>query len=279
MSHRYAAYDSNTNNSLFKLAIGAAGFFTGALVGAYIPDLILKPSTPSSTTPTSSSTAQPEDDTPLCVGPECASLPPPRLPSTAVPLSTPSPYESSRLLAVKANAASSSTISDLELYSLLLNFLHLHTPSSPLYSDPSESISALLSHLSSHSFTITPTSLTLSSLRSLSSSSSLVLTRVQVGDEARWLAVVGVDAFYVYCVDVYSPGVVVWMTTREWTKFGWDVDEKGVKQHGVGMVVKGPGAGGEVGKTGNGAVVGVRLQQLVVDHAPEEHPAVDFASL
>ena len=285
---RYGSYgSSNTNNSLFKVAIAAAGFFAGALVGAYLPDLILK----SPTRPPSSTTTADDTDAPLCSGPECATAPSARLPSTALALAPPSPYESSRLAAVRSSASSSATVGDLEMYALLLHFLHEQQGSEGghagvggrggLYSDPQESTPALLAHLTLQSFDVSmsSSSLTLSSLRSLVSANTLVLARVQVGDEGRWLAVVAVDAFYVYAVDVYTPSALVCVPTREFSKYWWEMDAEGKRQTNVAMIVKPPPHTGEGRKVDSAALQRVPLVQLKLDNAPEEHPAVEMASL
>ena len=79
----YGSYgSSNTNNALFKFGLAAAGFFTGALVGAFLPDLILKPTPlppPPPPTPTQmplSAVGQSARPYPL---PSCPPLPSPSL--------------------------------------------------------------------------------------------------------------------------------------------------------------------------------------------------------
>ena len=278
----YGSYGaSNTNSGLFKVALAMGGFFTGALVGAFLPDLILAPSTapsPSSSSPSPDTTA---DAAPLCGGPECASLPPPKLPSTSIPLAPPSPYESSRLTAVRASASSSATIGDLEVYALLLHLLHTHTPpSSPLYSDPAESTPALVRYLSSHAYDVSTSSgLTLSALRSLVAAGALPLARLQVGGEGRWVGVCGIDAFYVYALDLYTPNAVVYVPTREFTRAWWEMDGDGRKQSGVAMIVKRTAAPSNNTAAPPAMPAGVQLTQLQLEAAADEHPAVEVASL
>ena len=277
-SRYYGAYNSNTNSSLFKFAIAAAGFFAGALVGAYMPDLILKPAKPSSL----SHPAADADDEPLCTGPECASSPPPKLPASAIPLPPVSPYEASRLTAVRATAASSASVGDLEVYALLLHYegLHAQAGDGAVYADATESLPALLTHLTGRAFDVAVTSstVTLSSLRALAEAGALVLTRVQVGGEGRWLAVVAVSAYNVYALDPYTSGAVVWMPTRAFVSRWWETDSNGNRQSSVSITVKPPAASAAAPRSAP-TPYPARLVELKLDASSHEHAAVNMASL
>ena len=283
-SRAYGSYSNTGNNSLFKFALAAASFFAGALVGAYAPDLILKPGAAAASRALVSREGDEQQEpgaaAPLCVGPECASVPPAKLPSTLLPLSPPSPYHAARLMAVRKTAASSASVAELEQYSLLLDFLYLHSPpSAALYSDAQESLPSLVAHLSSLSFTVTPTSaLSLASLRGHLNSQRLPLVAVQSGGESRWLAVVALDAFYVYLIDPYSPCAVGYVETREFVKQWWSLDEdSGRRVLGEALIVQAGSPAVSSATAGSGST---RLTRLRLEAAAEEHPAVEgMASL
>ena len=95
-----------------------------------------------------------------------------------------------------------------------------------------------------------------------------------MGGEGRWVAVIAVDAFYIYAIDLYTPNAVVWMPTREFTRFWWELDGDGHRQTGVAMLCAAPNT-----TSPPSGPTAVQLKQLLLESAPDEHPAVEIASL
>ena len=237
-SPSYHSY-SNTNSSLFKIGLAAAGFLTGALVGAWAPELVFsRPTSTAHGAPGGPKVEAAEDEAPLCAGPECDAMPPPKLPAAAIPLASPSPYHASRLSAFRDGAASSNDTSELERYALLTHLLQLH---GAVYQPASvnEQLASLTSSaaFTSHFSLTRSTDTTLSRLRQLSANGELALCRLQVAGEARWLAVVAVDAFFVYVVDNYSSEAVCYVAARDFSKAWWALDDDGNTQAGEAWVV------------------------------------------
>ena len=281
-SYSYRTYSNYTNSSLFKVGLVAAGFFAGAFVGAWAPELVFsRPATTSHGAP-GGPKEETEDDAPLCVGPECAAMPPPKLPNTAILLASPSPYHVARLTAFRDAAASSKDTSELERYALLTHFMQLHSASYQP-STVNEQLSTLTASSAFTSrFSLTrSTDTSLSRLRQLTSKGDLAICRVQVASEARWVAVVAVDAFYVYAVDNYSADAVCYIAARDFTKAWWALDEEGNTQTGEAWVVAVKGAASQTiaGET-KGAVQSRQLKPLqLTEPAAAQAHVVEIASL
>ena len=284
----FSSYSNYTNNALFKVGLAAASFFVGALVGAYAPDLVF--SRPASTVggaPGGPKEETAEDDAPLCVGPECATMPPPKLPAAAILLASPSPYHASRLTAFRDTAASSNDTSQLERYALITHFMALH--SHPYHPTATAAATEQLTTLTSSSqftshFTLThSTDTTLSRLRQSATQGALALCRVQVAGEARWVAVVGVDAFYVYVIDNYSDDCVLFVTGREFSKAWTAADESGSTVAGEAWFVASKAAaaaGGTVTGEKKGVVQSRQLKPLLMaEPAAAQTHVVEIASL
>ena len=279
----YYSFSTNyTNNALFKLGLAAAGFFAGALVGAYAPDLVFSRPPSTSHGAPGGPKVEAEEDAPLCVGPECAAMPPPKLPTAAIPLASPSPYHVSRLTAFRDAAASSADTSELERYALITHFIALHNATSqPTAANEQLATLTASTHFTSR-FTLThSTDTTLSRLRQATARGELALCRVQVGGEARWVGVVGVDAFFVYCVDNYSAEAVCYVAGREFSKAWWALDESGNRQEGEAWIVA---AKAPAGQTATGEKKGL-LQSRPLKPLLSSEPAaaqthvVEIASL
>ena len=281
-SYPYRSYSNYQNSSLFKLGLAAAGFVVGALVGAWAPELVF--SRPTNTThgaPGGPPTEETEDDAPLCVGPECDALPAPKLPATAIPLAAPSPYHVARLTAFRDAAASSKDASELERYALLTHFMQLHgatyKPSSV-----NEQLSALTvaSAFTSRFSLSRSTDVSLSRLRQLTSQGSLALCHVQVAGEARWVAVVAVDAFYVYSIDNYTDAVT-YVPSRDFSKAWSAPDEAGSTQTGEAWLVAARESGSQsTAGEQKGAQLSRQLKPLqLANPATAQTHVVEIASL
>ena len=237
-NYSFRTYSNYTNSSLFKLGLAAAGFLAGALVGAWAPELVFSRPAATSHGAPGGPAEETEDEAPLCVGPECDTMPPPKLPTTAIPLVTPSPYHVARLTAFRDAAASSRDTSELERYALLTHYMQLHSvPHQPAaVNEQLTTLTAAAAFTSRFSLSRS-TDLSLSRLRQLTSQGSLALCRMQVAGEARWVAVIAVDAFYVYTVDNYTADAVCYVSARDFSKAWWALDEAGTTQTGEAWVV------------------------------------------
>ena len=282
-NYSYRSYSNYSNSSLFKLGLVAAGFVTGALVGAWAPELVFtRPATTAHGAPGGPS-EESEEDAPLCVGPECAAMPQPKLPATAIPLAAPSPYHVARLSAFRDAAASSKDTSELERYALVTHFMQLHNASNQTTATINEQLGVLTSSTAFTSrFSLTrSTDTSLSRLRQVCSKGDLALCRVQVAGEARWVAVVAVDAFYVYVVDNYSADAVCYVASRDFSKSWWALDDDGNTQTGEAWVVAAKaGAGHLTAGEQKGMLLSRQLKPLqLAEPAAAQTHVVEIASL
>ena len=281
-NYAYRSYSNYTNSPLFKVGLAAAGFMVGALVGAWAPELVFSRPVPTSGGAPGGPKVETDDDSPLCVGPECATMPAAKLPATAIPLALPSPYHASRLAAFRDGAASSKDTSELERYALLTHFMQLHNAAyHPNALNEQLSTLTASAAFSSHFSLTRSTDTSLSRLRQLTSTGQLVLCRVQVAGEARWVAVVAVDAFYVYVIDNYSADAVCYVPAREFSEAWWALDDSGSTQTGEAWVVAAKAAGSStVTADTKGALQSKQLKPLqLAEPAAAQTHVVEIASL
>jgi len=261
-SSRMAA---NSNDALWKLAFGAVGLFIGAFIGASMPNLVFKPTQTQATT-TSASTSQSinndssdASDEILCAGPECVSLPPPKIPNNLISVSLPSSYQTARISLVARSASMTAEIINIERFALLVTVINNH--SEVLTKLHSEQYSELESLTINSGYSIkNEIDMTVTSLKTCITSGNPVIVKLQSlretssslpdsgdDDEIDWLKVndssknvliIGYDSFYIYMIDNYVSDSITFCPTREFSRRWHSLNARGARVTGEATIIE-----------------------------------------